>query len=118
MFFVRIEVCKMVSVNSLIEGINEVIAYKKGEITLETETFSVPCVVSYIHVDAREIREKLSLTQEQFSEKYQISLATLRNWEQGSRRPRGAARVLLRLINAEPELIARLLFNERHTIDL
>lgn len=99
----------MVTPNSLIEALKEVIAYKKGEITLGTETFFVPRTVPDMHIDAQEIRKELALTQEQFSKKYQISLATLRGWEQGSRRPRGAERVLLRLIRAEPELIALLL---------
>lgn len=109
----------MVNTNSLIKGLKEAVEYKRGETTLETETFSAPFVIfPYNPVDAREIREKLALTQDQFSKKYQISLATLRGWEQGSRRPRGAARVLLRLIQAEPELIARLLFNETYTINL
>jgi putative transcriptional regulator len=41
------------------------------------------------------IRRHLGLTQEKFAELLGISPATLRNWEQGRRRPEGAARVLL-----------------------
>ena len=41
------------------------------------------------------IRRHLGLTQEKFAELLGISPATLRNWEQGRRKPEGAARVLL-----------------------
>jgi putative transcriptional regulator len=42
-----------------------------------------------------EIRRHLGLTQQQFTELLGISPATLRNREQGRRKPEGAARVLL-----------------------
>jgi len=34
-----------------------------------------------------------------------ISVATLRNWEQGRRRPEGPARVLLNVANSNPEVL-------------
>jgi putative transcriptional regulator len=45
--------------------------------------------------DVSAIRRHLGLTQQKFAELLGISPATLRNWEQGRRRPEGAARVLL-----------------------
>jgi putative transcriptional regulator len=45
--------------------------------------------------DVLKIRRHLGLTQERFAELLGISPATLRNWEQGRRKPEGAARVLL-----------------------
>jgi putative transcriptional regulator len=45
--------------------------------------------------DVTEIRRHLGLTQRKFAELLGISAATLRNWEQGRRKPEGAARVLL-----------------------
>ena len=41
------------------------------------------------------IRRHLGLTQQKFAELLGISPATVRNWEQGRRKPEGAARVLL-----------------------
>ena len=35
-----------------------------------------------------------------------VSVGTLRNWEQGRRRPTGAARVLLRIAVRRPQLFA------------
>jgi len=42
-----------------------------------------------------EIRQQLGLTQERFASLLGISTATLKNWEQGRRKPDGPARVLL-----------------------
>jgi len=42
-----------------------------------------------------------------------ISVETLRNWEQGKRRPRGPARALLRVAKANPDAVARTLWRYR-----
>ena len=55
--------------------------------------------------DPRRIRERLSLTQEQFAEKFEIPLGTLRDWEQGVSYPDSAARTLLRVIEQDPEAV-------------
>jgi len=51
------------------------------------------------------IRAKLRLSQEEFSAAFGISLATLRNWEQGRRQPTGAARVLLHVAAKHPKAV-------------
>ncbi len=55
--------------------------------------------------NAKEIRAKLSLTQEKFANLMNISVHTLRNWEQGRRRPQGTARVLLNIVNNNPQVL-------------
>ncbi|MGH2617929.1 MAG: helix-turn-helix domain-containing protein [Thermomicrobiales bacterium] len=55
--------------------------------------------------NARRIRDKLKLTQEQFSERFEIPLGTLRDWEQGVSYPDRAARTLLRVIDKDPEAV-------------
>lgn len=55
--------------------------------------------------DPRAIRESLCLTQREFAEAYQLSLATIRDWEQGRYQPDQAARTLLRLIARQPKLV-------------
>ena len=54
----------------------------------------------------RAIRLRLGKTQAEFSLMIGVSLATLRNWEQGRRVPDGPARALLRVAAANPQLIA------------
>ena len=55
--------------------------------------------------NAKEIREKYHLTQMEFAKMLNISVATLRNWEQGRRKPEGPARVLLNVANSNPEVL-------------
>ena len=55
--------------------------------------------------NAKEIRSKFHLTQIEFANMLNISVATLRNWEQGRRKPEGPARVLLNVANSNPEVL-------------
>ena len=56
-------------------------------------------------LEVRKIRERYDLSQDKFASLLGISVATLRNWEQGRRRPEGPARVLLRVAAEHPEAI-------------
>lgn len=51
----------------------------------------------------REIRESTGLSQERFAGLFHISVGTLRNWEQGRRRPDGPAAALLTAIKNDPK---------------
>lgn len=51
----------------------------------------------------RDIRESTGLSQERFAGLFHISVGTLRNWEQGRRRPDGPAAALLTAIKNDPE---------------
>jgi putative transcriptional regulator len=57
----------------------------------------------------REIREGLGLTQREFARTFHIALGTLRDWEQGTRRPDSAARAYLRVIAQMPDAVRRAL---------
>lgn len=50
-------------------------------------------------------RKKLGLSQSRFAQLPGISLRTLHHWEQGTRTPSGAARVLLRVAAQHPEAV-------------
>lgn len=51
----------------------------------------------------REIRHRLGLTQPEFAARINVSVETIRNWEQGKRGPTGAARALLRILDRAPD---------------
>lgn len=61
--------------------------------------------VEFPESEVQKIREQYGLSQDKFASLMGISVATLRNWEQGRRKPEGAARVLLRVAAAHPEAI-------------
>ena len=52
---------------------------------------------------ARRVRRRLGLSQAEFSQRIDVSLQTIRNWEQGKRSPTGAAKALLRVLDKAPE---------------
>ena len=59
----------------------------------------------YEPMKVKRIRTKLGLTQAKFAKLIGISLGTLRNWEQGRTYPEGAAIVLLRVAEQNPQAI-------------
>ena len=52
---------------------------------------------------ARKVRRRLGLSQAEFSMRINVSLDTIRNWEQGKRCPTGAAKALLKILDKAPE---------------
>jgi putative transcriptional regulator len=51
------------------------------------------------------VRKRYRLSQSKFAAMMGISVNTLRNWEQGRRRPEGPARVLLNVVSKHPEAV-------------
>lgn len=64
-----------------------------------SRTFEFP------ETEVRALREQFGLSQDKFADLVGISVGTLRNWEQGRRKPEGPARVLLRVASRHPEAL-------------
>ena len=58
-------------------------------------------------IDVKAIRKKTGMSQQRFCATFGISLGTLRHWEQGLRTPRGAARVLLKVVDNNPKAVIK-----------
>ena len=54
------------------------------------------------------LRRRLGLTQEAFAERYDLPVASVRDWEQRRTMPDRAARTHLRAIALEPEVMAEI----------
>ena len=52
---------------------------------------------------ARRVRRRLGFSQAEFAQRIDVSLDTIRNWEQGKRYPTGAAKALLKILDKAPE---------------
>jgi putative transcriptional regulator len=52
---------------------------------------------------ARRVRRRLGFSQAEFATRIDVSLETIRNWEQGKRCPTGAAKALLKVLDKAPE---------------
>ena len=53
------------------------------------------------------VRLRYGLSQPDSAKRFGLSIGTVRDWEQGRRMPEGAARILLRVIEREPDAVAR-----------
>ena len=61
--------------------------------------------VTFKPADVRAIRDGLGKSQTEFAMMIGVSVATLRNWEQGRRTPDGPAQALLRVAAQNPEAV-------------
>jgi len=59
--------------------------------------------------DVQAIRKKLRKSQDEFALMIGVSVATLRNWEQGRRQPHGPARALLKVAAENPKAVEKAL---------
>jgi putative transcriptional regulator len=85
-------------------GLTDAIAISKGEADPSTYRVHAPA-----DIDVLKIRRAMGLTREAFAMRFGLQLGTVRDWEQRKRRPEGAARVLLSVIEKEPEAVTRAL---------
>ena len=84
---------------TLLQGIREAGAYMRGDKKAAAR-------IDHIAPESvTAIRSSLKLSQHAFASAFGISVATLRNWEQGRRQPTGAARVLLRVAAKHPKAV-------------
>jgi len=70
-------------------------------------------VFEFDQPDVRSIRSHYGLSQAKFAGMLGISVSTLRNWEQGRRKPEGAARVLLRVAAQYPDAVLSVVYQTR-----
>lgn len=80
-----------------------------AQIVADPDTAPVLSDVEHIASQVKLVRRRLSLTQAEFARRFQVSLGTVRDWEQGRRQPDGPAQVLLWVIDREPEAVLRAL---------
>ena len=84
--------------DELVESIQEAGKIRKG--------LAKPSrVFRFRPVDVKRIRNRLHVSQSQFSLMIGVSKSTLQNWEQGRREPEGPAKALLRVVEKRPEAV-------------
>ncbi|WP_395707915.1 helix-turn-helix domain-containing protein [Reyranella sp.] len=90
--------------NSIRRGLEEAVAYAKGQADTKTFRVHVPAAI-----DVKAIRSKLGMTQEEFAGRFGFSVNTLRHWEQGLRQPEGPTRAYLLVIDRAPKAVQKAL---------
>jgi putative transcriptional regulator len=88
----------------LIASMGEALAHARGETTgVRERQVEVPAPA------VRAIRTKMGLSQKSFAPLLGVSVSGLQKWEQGKRRPMGAAATLLHVMDQDPATVARAL---------
>jgi putative transcriptional regulator len=81
-------------------GLNEAINFAQG-----ARNASKTRVNNFFATEIQDARLKTGLTQKQFADVIGSSVATVRKWEQGSRKPSGAAETLIKVIAYRPSIV-------------
>lgn len=87
---------------SIKKGLEEAVEYSQGK-KVRVRVFKPE------PVNVKTIRQKTHLTQDEFAAAFGISVATLRHWERGDRKPQGPALVLLNLVRKSPDTVLNIL---------
>jgi putative transcriptional regulator len=85
--------------DELLQSVNEAAAIERGKLK-PSRRFEIKNAN-----DVARVRNRLGLSQNKFARLLGISENTLQNWEQGRRKPAGAAKVLLKVAARHPQMI-------------
>ena len=86
------------------EALGEVLAHVRGDVDLSCRIVDDPAASRILAV-----RKRLKLSHQKFADRFGLDARALQDWEQGRRVPDRAARVLLTVIDREPEAVVRAL---------
>jgi putative transcriptional regulator len=91
----------------LLEGMQEIIAHQEGKITLRTSELEM--LAPPPHVSAKEVAkirsQNLHMSQGAFAKLLGVSVRVIQSWEQGDKKPSGAARRLLQVAARDPQAL-------------
>jgi putative transcriptional regulator len=88
----------------LIQSAKEGLAIARGEADPSTYKIFIPSTI-----DVKGIRARRGLTQEEFCSRYGLSVASLRDWEEGRFSPDPTARAYLTVIDRAPDAVEKAL---------
>jgi putative transcriptional regulator len=80
-------------------GLEDAIAYAGGDTTRGREAM----------VDVKAIRQANRMTQAAFAEAFRLKVGAVRDWEQGRRRPDTGSVTLLRMVEADPSAVRKII---------
>lgn len=88
----------------ILQGAREALAFASGEVEVESYNVHIPA-----EVDVKAIRRKLGLSQQAFAARFGFSVGRIRDWEQNRSNIDAPSRILLTIIDKEPEAVERAL---------
>ncbi len=85
-------------------ALGEVLSHVRGETTLPSRIVDDPVAE---HIVA--LRKRMKLSRQKFADRFGLDARAVQDWEQGRRVPDRAARVLLTVIDRDPDAVVRAL---------
>jgi putative transcriptional regulator len=86
---------------AVITSLREIRAWQRGELTLKVTEAPDPMPAMRV----KTIRRKVAKSVRVFSERFGLPANTVRQWEQGARRPDAASALLLEVIDLNPDVV-------------
>lgn len=95
---------------AIIEGLNDVIEYERGRKKLKTSSLEIPDPAPLWSQKklSRLRKEVFKVSQTVFAAMLSVKPATIRAWEQGLKRPSGAASRLIQIIAIAPNIFKKI----------
>ncbi len=85
-------------------ALGEVLAHVRGETSLPCRIVDDPAAERIVA-----LRKRMKLSRQRFADRFGLDARAVQDWEQGRRVPDRAARVLLTVIDRDPEAVVRAL---------
>ena len=85
-------------------ALGEVLAHVRGETSLPCRIVDDPAAERIVA-----LRKRMKLSRQRFADRFGLDVRAVQDWEQGRRVPDRAARVLLTVIDHNPEAVVRAL---------
>ena len=98
--------------DELLNSVSDMGRHMRGEMVLGIRTQEIP------EPDVKAIRERTGLSQSRFAYLIGVKPKTLQNWEQHRVRPAGPARVLLKIVEANPKALDSILSFPRSSVGM
>ena len=85
-------------------ALGEVLAHVRGETALPCRIMDDPAAERIVA-----LRKRMKLSRQKFADRFGLDARAIQDWEQGRRVPDRAARVLLTVIDRDPDAVTRAL---------
>ncbi|WP_339490284.1 helix-turn-helix domain-containing protein [Pseudomonas sp. EL_65y_Pfl2_R95] len=92
----------------LCEGFDALAEERQGKITLRSHQVEIKQIKPATAEEIVALRKKLNMSQPVFAQHLRATASAVKNWEQNRAKPNPQATVLIRLLDAHPEIARQL----------
>ena len=93
--------------DSIMQGLNEAVAYEKGENTARSASITVTPPPEVTAEEVKMLRQSMNMTQTLFAAALGVSNKTVEAWEKGTNTPAGTARRIIGLLLVDNTILEK-----------